>query len=105
MVTCLALAGTGAGKICHQMAPWELEEQFYQRMGKVIVGHMGKRQMTTYKLSRQSGVSFVQLDRYIRQGRRMPAFALYRIANALGVTVAELMPDHIEEPEQLSFDL
>ena len=51
-----------------------------------------------------SGVSFYQTDRYLRQGRRMPAYALFRYAEALDVSVSHLVGDQVEQPVQQTLE-
>lgn len=83
---------------------WEIEQDWYAGLARRVQSLMSERKMSLHGLSKLSGVSFYQSDRYIRQGRRMPAFVLYRYATALGVSVSELVADVPDKPAQAAFD-
>ncbi len=84
--------------------PWEVESDWYFVLSRRVFTVLGQRGITLYGLSVLSGVSFYQTARYLREGRRMPAYALFRYARALGVSVSELVGDGSNEPEQTQLD-
>lgn len=84
--------------------PWEIEQDWYISLSERVFHVLADRKITLYRLSVLSGVSHYQTDRYLRQGRRMPAYALYRYAQALGVPVSRLVGDLAEQPVQQALD-
>lgn len=79
--------------------PWEVQEDWYAGLARRVLAEMSAQNVTMYRLSHLSGVQYTLTARYIREGRRMPAFALFRYAQVLGVTVSDLVGDR-EEPRQ-----
>lgn len=71
--------------------PWEIESKWYAETARRIAEHAERQRITLYQLSARSGVAYLSTARYIREGRRMPAFALARYAQVLGVSVADLV--------------
>lgn len=86
------------------MKPWELNEKWHHDVATRVFWHLSTKRLSLYRLSVLSGVSFYQTDRYLRKGRRMPAYALFRFAQALGVTVSDLVGDAVQPPQQATFD-
>jgi transcriptional regulator with XRE-family HTH domain len=58
-------------------------------VGRVLV-LLNRRRLNLSDLARISGIPYCTLYGYIRQGRRIPAFALWRMARALNVELSEL---------------
>lgn len=85
------------------MTTWQTEQDWYQALALRVLRLLAERQLTIYRLSVLSGVSFYQASRYLRESRRMPAYALFRFARALGVPVSDLVGDS-QQPAQRSFD-
>lgn len=86
------------------MKPWEVEEKWYFELSTRVFQVLAEREISLYRLSVMSGVSPHQTDRYLRKGRRMPAYALFRYAQVLGVKVSHLVGDLAEHPVQQAFD-
>lgn len=82
---------------------WEVQEDWYAGLARRVMATMSAQNVTLYRLSHLSGIQFTLAARYIRQGRRMPAFALFRFAQVPGVTVSDLVGDR-EQPEQKRLD-
>ena len=76
-----------------KIKPWEIESKWYADIAGRILVYAKHQHLTLYQLSARSGLSYVSVSRYIREGRRMPAFALYRFAQVLGVSVSDLVGD------------
>lgn len=85
--------------------PWEVEQDWYRTTAKRVFAVLAVRKITMHRLSILSGVSYYQTWRYLKESRRMPAYALFRYARCLGVTVSELVGDGTKDSEQGMLDL
>lgn len=75
----------------NMLATWEIESKWYAETARRIAAQADRQRITLYQLSARSGVPYLSTARYIREGRRMPAFALARYAQVLGVSVSDLV--------------
>lgn len=73
--------------------PWELDEAWHIAFGRRLLSVSRRSRVSLVDLSRRSGVPYATLYGYVSQGRRVPAYAVVRMATALGVQVSELLED------------
>lgn len=73
------------------MKPWELEEQWHYVFGRRLRSLASRNRMPLTELSRRSGISYFTLYGYVAMGRRVPAYAVVRLAQALEISVNELL--------------
>lgn len=82
-------------------ASWPEQQDWYAGLARRILSKMAEQHLTIHKLSYLSGIQFTLTSGYIREGRKMPVFALMRYAHVLDVTASDLIGD-LRRPVQES---
>jgi transcriptional regulator with XRE-family HTH domain len=72
------------------VATWRDEAVWLEFVAGRVLVLLNRRRLNLSDLSRLSGIPYCTLYGYIRQSRRIPAFALWRMARALNVELSEL---------------
>lgn len=88
---CFYLEGRSPGGC--GLKPWQLCEQWHYAFGRRLLSVSRKCRVSLVDLSRRSGVPYSTLYGYVSSNRKVPAYAVVRIAEALGVQVSELLED------------
>lgn len=72
------------------VATWRDEAVWLELVAGRVLVLLNRRRLNLSDLARLSGIPYCTLYGYIRQSRRIPAFALWRMARALNVELSEL---------------
>lgn len=72
---------------------WEADLAWHDAFARRLLSVSRRCRVSLVDLSRRSGVPYATLHGYISHSRRVPAFAVVRLAKALGVQVSELLED------------
>jgi predicted transcriptional regulator len=72
---------------------WREEEAFQEQFSRRVLALLSRRRMFIANLASMARIPYPTLYGYLVQGRRVPAYALFRIAVALDVPISELVGD------------
>ena len=72
---------------------WKADVAWHDAFARRLLAASRRCRVSLVDLSRRSGVPYATLHGYIAHSRRVPAYAVVRLAAALGVQVSELLED------------
>lgn len=72
---------------------WKADLAWHDAFARRLLTVSRQRSLTLSELSRRSGVPYATLHGYVAHSRRVPAYAVVRLARALDVQVSELIQD------------
>lgn len=72
---------------------WKADLAWHDAFSRRLLAVSRRCRVSLVDLSRLSGVPYATLHGYIAHSRRVPAYAVVRLAAALGVHVSELLED------------
>jgi len=67
------------------------EEAWLSNVTQRVLVLTVRRRLSLVDLSSLSGIPYPTIYGYLRQGRRLPAYALFKISCALGVSISEVV--------------
>lgn len=73
------------------MKPWERERIWNEAVGRKVRTLAYRRQVSLLELSRLAKLPYTTLYGYVHHGRKMPASAAVKLAQALEVELSELL--------------
>lgn len=73
------------------LKPWERERAWNEAVGRRVRTLAHRNRVSLLELSRRAKLPYTTLYGYVNHGRKMPAFAAVKLANALQVAVSELL--------------